>query len=512
VDKNLLFYGDNLDVMRRHGSPESVDLVYLDPPFKSDTNYNVLFEEHGTRAAAQIKAFEDTWEWNTDSAAAYQEVVEGGGDVAQTMRAFRTMLGDSDMLAYLSMMAPRLIELHRVLKPTGTLYLHCDPTASHYLKLLLDSIFDPRNFLNEIVWCYDTGGRGKTAFPRKHDTILRYGKTAGAVFYYEQVALPRDFSTMHETVQTDEKGRQYQRNIKNGKEYRYYLETGVLPNDWWTDIQALNPAAKERLGYPTQKPEALLERIINASTIKGDVVLDPFCGCGTAVAVAQRLERQWIGIDITHLAVGLIKNRLVTRFGPEVAATFTVTGEPTTADDAEVLAREDPFQFQAWALGLVGGRPAGPTKRGGDKGIDGRLYFHDTQGGDTKQIVLSVKAGKLVPNYLRDLRGVIDREGAQIGVLLSFDEPTSGMRSEAASAGFYDSPWGTRHPRLQMLTVSQLLAGQGIDYPAVTGANVTFRRAARARPAPGVQTAMFAGTTPVDAPAPPRGPDEPPAE
>jgi hypothetical protein len=227
----------------------------------------------------------------------------------------------------------------------------------------------------------------------------------------------------------------------------------------------------ERLGYQTQKPQALLARIIETSCPPDGLVLDPFCGCGTAIDAAQALGRQWVGIDITHLAIGLIKYRLIDRYGPGIANTYRVVGEPTTVEDAAVLAEEDPFQFQAWALGLVGARPVGEMKKGGDKGIDGRLYFHDSHDGQTRQIVFSVKSGGLMPSYLRDLRGVLDREEADIGVLISFEE---------ASASFYVSPWG-KHPRLQLRTVGQLLDGQGIDYPHVTGSNVTHRRAARAR-------------------------------
>jgi DNA modification methylase len=472
--ENTLYYGDNLDVLRRHVADESVDLVYLDPPFKSDADYNLLFQEKdGTKSASQIQAFEDTWEWDESAARAYEEVVEAGGEVANVMRAFRLIVGPTDMLAYLSMMAPRLIELWRVLKPTGTIYLHCDPTASHYLKLLMDAVFDPRRFRNEIIWCYAGGGIPKKDFPRKHDVILRYTKSND--YFYQPIYRPYSAGTV-----------QRGRTKVKGK----YFESGLRPegtpvNDWWPDVPKItSPTDPEKLGYPTQKSLALMARILMASSREGDLVLDPFCGCGTTIDAAQELGRRWVGIDVTHLAIGLIKHRLVDRHGPEAASTYRVVGEPTTVDDAAALAREDPFQFQAWALGLVGARVAGSDKRGGDKGIDGRLYFHDSAGGDTKQIVLSVKAGKLVPTYLRDLRGVIDREEAQIGVLLSFEEPTSGMRSEAASAGFYDSPWG-KHPRLQMLTVGQLLDGRGIDYPHVTGANVTLRRATRASgPAP----------------------------
>jgi hypothetical protein len=255
---------------------------------------------------------------------------------------------------------------------------------------------------------------------------------------------------------------------------------GQAVHELWTDVTPINPRADERLGYPTQKPEALLVRILMSSSRKGDVVLDPFCGCGTTVAAAQKLDRRWIGIDVTHLAIGLIKHRLVDAYGPGIASTYEVIGEPTDADGARELAETDPFQFQAWALGLVGARVASSAKKGGDKGIDGRLYFHDGgPAGDTKQIVFSVKAGHLVPAYLRDLRGTIDREEAQIGVLLSFETPGAGMRAEAASAGFYASPWGGSYPRLQLLTVGELLAGRGVDYPHLTGGNVTHRRAPR---------------------------------
>lgn len=252
----------------------------------------------------------------------------------------------------------------------------------------------------------------------------------------------------------------------------------VTVGDVWTDIDRINQAAKERLGYPTQKPEALLERIIRASSNEGDLVLDPFCGCGTAIAVAQKLKRQWIGIDITHLAIGLIKSRLHDMFGDSVA--YEVHGEPTTIEEAKVLARDDPHEFQVWALGLVGARK-GEVKKGADRGIDGRLYFHDeASGGRTKQIIISVKAGHVSVAHVRDLRGVVEREKAEIGVLISLEEPTSAMRTEAAAAGFYASPWG-KHPRIQLLTIAELLDGRGIDYPRTTGSNVTLKRAPRVK-------------------------------
>jgi len=476
VAPNVLYYGDNLDVMRRHIKSESVDLVYLDPPFNSNADYNVLFEEHGEKAAAQVKAFTDTWTWDADARRDYEEAVERGGRVSDSMRAFYTMLGGSDMMAYLARMSLRLVELHRVLKPTGSLFLHCDPTASHYLKLLLDSVFGPGSFRNEIIWHYDYGARSKRTFGTKHDVIFWYSKSRTEWTFNAAAVLVPYASKMTEW--------RYTKGGQKGKP----MPEGKIPTDVW-DIK-LNAMSKERLGYPTQKPLELLDRIVRAASNPGDLVLDPFCGCGTTIDAAQALDRRWVGVDITHLAVGLIKHRLVDRYGPDIAKTYITVGEPTTVDDARVLAREDPFQFQAWALGLVGARQPGSDKKGGDKGIDGVLYFHEGTDAPSRRIVFSVKAGKLVPSYVRDLRGVIERETAEIGVLLSFDEPSPGMRAEAAEAGFYESPWG-KHPRIQLRTVGELFDGKGIDYPHVTGSNVTFRRAARAAAPSPDQPSLF---------------------
>ena len=537
---NCLYYGDNLDVLRRHIDDESIDLVYLDPPFKSDQDYNVLFAERdGTQAAAQIKAFEDTWRWDQGAARTFQEVVESGGDVSQVMQAFRTFLGESDMLAYLSMMAPRLIELRRVLKQTGSIYLHCDPTASHYLKMLMDAVFGPTNFRNEIIW-HRTLSKGLTsrALPSNHDTILCYQKSDASVWNIDEMFHAYDQDDLDE--KTDEKyslrdtnGRRYQLTSllnpnpdrpnltyeflgvtrvwrwtrdrmeaahKAGQivqprpgavpRYKRYLDEqrGKPMGDVWTDIPPLNSQAKERLGYPTQKPEALLERIIRASSNEGDVVLDPFCGCGTTIASAQKLKRRWVGIDVTNLAISLIRHRLRDSYGDAITDTYTVLGEPTVFAEAEALAYSDPYQFQWWALGLVGARPT-EGKKGADKGIDGRIYFHEGDG-TTRQIVLSVKAGKLHAPYVRDLRGVIEREKAAMGVLLTLDEPTKAMRTEAASAGFYKSPWG-QHPRLQIVTVADLLEGKKLDAPPPRQTSVTFKRAPKALPKKVEQPGIF---------------------
>jgi DNA modification methylase len=531
VQKNQLYYGDNLTVLREHIKDESVDLIYLDPPFNSRQDYNVLFaEKGGTRSSSQIMAFEDTWEWNMDAEAAYQEIVERGGRVSDAMRAFRTFLGHSDMMAYLAMMAPRLIELHRVLKVTGSIYLHCDPTASHYLKMLMDAVFGPQNFRNEITWkrttAHSDAKQGRRAFGNVADVMLFYGKGETLTFNPQHTDYDEKYLKKYASV--DEAGRKYQLDnltgpggaakgnpyyevmgvsrfwrfskakmeklIEDGRiiqprpgavpRFKRYLDEmpGLPLQNLWDDIFPVNSQAQERLGYQTQKPEALLERIISVSSNEGDTVLDPFCGCGTAISVAQRLNRRWIGIDITHLAIGLIKKRLDDAFGESVRATYEVIGEPVDLKGAEALAKEDPYQFQWWALSLVGARPL-EKKKGADQGIDGRLYFHDEKGGKTKQIILSVKAGKLHAPYVRDLRGVIERERAEIGVLISMEPPTKPMLKEAAEAGFYRPPGLTdRYPRIQILSIEELLAAKKIDYPRFA-ADATFKKAPKARKA-----------------------------
>jgi DNA modification methylase len=530
MPENHLYYGDNLDVLRRYVKDESVDLIYLDPPFNSRQDYNVLFaEKDGSRSSSQIKAFEDTWEWNQEAQRTYEELVEAGGQVADVMRAFRTFLKGSDMMAYLAMMAPRLIELRRVLKVTGSIYLHCDPTASHYLKMLMDAVFGPVYFRNEIIWkrtsAHSDRKQGRKAFGNVADTILFYSKAEVVTFNPQHQDYDEDHLKKYRHTEPD--GRRYCLSDITGpggaakgnpfyevfgitKFWRYSQDRmreliaegrvvqpspGAVPREKryldemlgrpaqnvWDDISPINSQAQERLGYPTQKPEALLDRIIKTSSNEGDVVLDPVCGCGTAVVVAQRMKRRWIGIDITHLAVNLIKKRLRDAFGDQVTSTYDVIGEPTTLEESEALAKENPMQFQWWALGLVHARPY-EQKKGSDRGIDGRLYFHDDRSGRTKQIILSVKAGHVQVAHVRDLRGTIEREKAEIGVLLCLEKPTKPMLHEAVEAGFYESTsWG-KFPRIQILTIEELLAGKTIDYPR-GAADATFKRAPRAKSA-----------------------------
>jgi DNA modification methylase len=469
--ENLLYYGDNLDVLKLHFKEEIIDLIYLDPPFKSNQKYNVLFaEQDGSRSKAQIKAFEDTWRWDESAVAEYKKIVEAGGNVSRFMQALHGYIGGCDMLAYLSRMAPRLIELRRVLKETGSIYLHCDPTASHYLKLLMDGIFGAGNFKNEIIWHYRKWPSGKYTFQRNHDVILFYSKSDSKKRTFNQLFMDRAPSTLRRFGKAkivsgyDEAGRR----IPSRTEEEESL--GVRQDDVW-DIGRVPPVKQL---FPTQKPELLLERIILASSEDGDIVLDPFCGCGTTIVTSQMLNRRWIGIDITHLSISLIRNRIKDVFGDDVS--YKVIGEPVSMPDAQKLAKEDPYQFQYWALGLVGARPV-EKKKGADRGIDGCLYFHDeSKMIKTKQVICSVKSGKTSVAHIRDLKGVLEREQAELGALITLQEPTQPMRVEAAEAGWYDSPWGTRHPRVQILTISELLENKEISLPP-SKVNVTFKKA-----------------------------------
>jgi site-specific DNA-methyltransferase (adenine-specific) len=479
---NTLYYGDNLDVLRRYVKDETVDLVYLDPPFNSNATYNVLFsEQNGTRAASQIKAFEDTWQWDAEAARMYFEVVEAGGPVSEALQAFRRLVGDSTMLAYLAMMAPRLMQLRSVLKPTGSIYLHCDPTASHYLKLLMDAVFGGKQFRNEVIWYYRGAGISPHYYGKRHDVLLFYSASDNWHFDPDPIRQPYAPATV-------ERFSHHIGNVRGTRDFglQELNPLGKHPDDVWTDIQPIAPSAKARLGYPTQKPEELLERIILASSKEGDVVLDPFCGCGTTIAAAQRLGRQWVGIDITYLAIALIRRRLRDTYSQDVDKTYSVIGEPVSLPDAEALAASDPYQFQWWALDLVNARPA-DQKKGADKGIDGRIYFHEGDG-DTKQVIISVKAGHTGANHVRDLQGVLDTTGAAIGVLISMQTPTGPMREAGASAGLYESPWG-KHPRIQLLTIADLLSGKQIDCPP-QAFSTTFKKAARHTPDQGQQLAL----------------------
>jgi len=481
---NTLYYGDNLDILKRYIKDESVDLVYLDPPFNSNQDYNVLFQEkNGSGATAQIKAFEDTWHWDHTAALAFKETVEKGGELSLVMQAFRTFLGENDMMAYLTMMAPRLVELHRVLKETGSIYLHCDPTASHYLKMLMDAVFSVNNFRNEIIWCYRKWSVAQPQFVKNHDVILFYSKSKQNIFHTQYMPLSK--GTLKRWKGMKQKAIIGDDGIRRASNESEESE-GSPMYDWW-EISIINPAARERLGYPTQKPEALLERIVKASTEEDDVILDPFCGCGTTISVAQKLNRQWIGIDITHLAITLMKHRLRDSFEKNIE--YKVIGEPADLSGAQELAQSDPYQFQWWALGLVGARPV-EQKKGADKGIDGRLFFHDDESGKTKQMIFSVKAGQVHSSHIRDLNGVLEREKAVMGVLISMEEPTRNMVKEASASDLYEAEaLGKKFPKIQIITVGELLQGKKIEMPY--HAPATFKKAEKFTKKDSEQSSLF---------------------
>ena len=550
---NLLYYGDNLAVLRESVKDESADLIYLDPPFNSSANYNVLFKApSGEGSQAQIEAFEDTWHWNESAERAFDEVVTGPhSDASIMLKAMRAALGENDMMAYLAMMAVRLIELHRVLKPAGSLYLHCDPTASHYLKMLLDGIFGPRNFRSEIVWkrssAHSDTKQGRKLHGHIHDVIFFY--TKGSKWTWNEVYTPygeeyldRDYGLV------DEAGRHFRRGdltaakpggdteyewrvkkhqgakerwvadlddehlkpqpgweyrgvppyggrfwayskdnmrqfAKDGRlrhtfdgmpEYKRFLDEmpGVPLQDLWTDITPIIAGQQERLGYPTQKPLSLLERIIESSSNKNDVVLDPFCGCGTTIHAARKLDRQWIGIDITHLAIGLIERRLKDAF-PGIK--YEVHGVPTDLAGATNLAERDKHEFQKWITAKVGAQPYKGGKKGMDRGIDGYLHFRDA---DKKPqfAIVSVKGGGTNSGHVRDLKGTMDREKAALGLFLTLNKPTREMEKEAAAAGLYETG-GIKVPRLQILTAEDIIDDRRPQVPY--GFTEGFKKAAR---------------------------------
>ena len=512
---NTLYYGDNLDILRQHVADESVDLVYLDPPFNSNANYNVLFKEQsGEASPAQIRAFTDTWEWTQEAERTFeQEIVTNPGtpaNVKEMVSAFRQFIGSNAMMAYLVMMTPRLVELRRVLKPTGSIYLHCDPTASHYLKLLMDTVFGPVFFQNEIIWKRTSGHSDARRYGRVHDVILFYTRDRDAIwnvthqpfdeayvaqyyryndpdgrrwmsgdlsaaglqgggYEYEWKGVTRVWRVPMSTMeQLDAQGRVFY--TKNGiaRRKRYLDESpGLKMQDVWADIEALRSWHQERLGYPTQKPQALLERIIESSSNEGDVVLDPFCGCGTAVAAAEKLKRRWIGIDVTHLAVALMKSRLRTAFDLHPGADYRVVGEPADVGSARALAEQDRYQFQYWAMSLLEALPREQDRRkGADRGIDGVVHFIDGPRRATRKAVVQVKSGSVSSPHIRDLKGTVEREKAALGLFITLEEPTSAMRTEAVSAGFYHSDvWQRDYPKIQVRTIADLLDGNTFDLP-----------------------------------------------
>ncbi len=524
---NTLYFGDNLKIVREFIKDESIDLIYLDPPFNSKRDYNVIFQSSKKEdSSSQIQAFEDTWLWQGEAEIEFTNLVKGGGTIAEVMRGLELIVGKNDLLAYLTMMAIRLRELYCVLKDTGSLYLHCDPTASHYLKLILDAIFEAKHFRNEVIWKRSAGHPlSVKKFESITDTILVYGKSKNV--YFSSVTQPLDTKTIERDYRKkDEHGIYQDISLTGGKaggKESYLPFNGTLPpkgrawapprgetlpdfakkdlssdyakmnqlekcheldgigliywsktkkprfkrylpqnptqlvTNLWDDFSALSSLSKERMGYPTQKPLALLERIIKASSKKGDVVLDPFCGCGTAIVAAQKLERSWIGIDVTHLAIGLMEQRIEEQFGIKPK----VVGNPASFSGAENLFKRNPLDFERWAVTRIKGIHPN-QKQVGDKGIDGRGYLGEK--GEYKTII-SVKGGKqLNPAMVRDLKGTVEREGAVFGILITIHQPTLGMTHEAISSGFVDVGLH-QFPKIQIYTISDYFNGKKPQLP-----------------------------------------------
>jgi DNA modification methylase len=558
VETNALYFGDNLKVLsERHQDggykfpSESVDLVYLDPPFNSNRNYNLIFKESsGTESEAQIKAFEDTWHWDSvarDTLAwiTVDAVNEGRipDRVARLMDALVRGIGHNDMSAYLVMMAPRLVELQRVLKPTGSLYLHCDPTASHHLKVVLDAIFGPQHFVNEISWkrsdAHNDYGQGAKHLGRIHDVILFYRKSDKATFNPLYTPLPQTTIDKWYRHVEPETGRRYnladitgpggaskgnphyeflgvtrywrysqermQKMYDEGRivqakpgavpaQKRYLDESkGVGLQDMWTDIDMLRGLQKgERLGWMTQKPVALLERIIELSSNPGDIVLDPFCGCGTALIAAEKLKRRWIGIDVTHLSIAVMKARLLDSFGLKDVPVF---GVPADLDSARMLAKESTdgrYEFQWWALSLIDAKPLGAErKKGADRGIDGVITFSERD--SIQRILVSVKSGKPSLLHAKELLATLETEGGAVGILIELEEPTTEMRRAATEAGSYESElWGGRYDKLQIVTIAELLDGQRPNVPKFLPG---YQKATRIAAELGEQQELFGGSS-----------------
>lgn len=548
---NHLYYGDNLEVLREHIRDESVDLVYLDPPFNSNATYNVLFRgPSGDQSQAQIEAFEDTWHWNNAAERAFDEVMQGRNpDVAEMLRAMRSFLKDNDMMAYLTHMAVRLVELHRVLKPTGSIYLHCDPTASHYLKVLMDAVFGAKQHRSEIVWkrssSHNDTKQGLVNYGHIHDTIFFYTKGSSWSWSPQYTAYEEEYTGRDYKLVDEKTGRRFRRgdltaakpggdvsyewrikkradirerwvadllseyeNPVEGWEYkgvypysgRYWAYSkdnmeqfareerirhtfdgmpeyvrfldempGVPLQDLWSDIRPL--LGHERLGYPTEKPLTLLERILTASSNPGDIVLDPFCGCGTTVHAAEKLGRQWIGIDVTHLSISLIEKRLKDAF---TGIKFQVHGRPRDFEGARDLAQRDKHEFQLWATSIIDAQPYRGGKKGADGGIDGHIFFRS--GAKTvEKAIVSVKGGGVGVKDIRELIAVVDRERAKIGVYISLEPQTEPMKREAAAAGLYDGPTG-KVPKIQLFTIEELFAGRKPQIPLMERG---FKAAAR---------------------------------
>jgi site-specific DNA-methyltransferase (adenine-specific) len=479
---NRLYYGDNLDVLRRHVRDETVDLCYIDPPFNSKRNYNQIYNNVGGEDRALAQAFIDTWVWDDLANAGYEEI--RGNEVGRfpsqlvdLVKGLRPVLKQGSLLAYLISMALRITEIRRVLKDEGSFFLHCDPTASHYLKIILDSIFCSQggDFMNEIIWCYNVGGKSKKHFARKHDVIFWYCKGKAPFFDGTAAGLKRETGdkSFGGKIGTDENNRRYQDKLvkSSGKYYRYYLDDPKIPEDWWVDINSIQSQSAERLGYPTQKPEALLSRILLTCSKPGDTVLDAYCGCGTTVDAAQKLNRNWTGIDITYQSIAVVLKRLEDTYGKLVADSVILGGVPKDMRSAEALAhkKDDRLrkEFEKWAvLTYTSNRALINEKKGADGGIDGIAYFK-TGKTDNAKIIFQVKSGGVTRKDVASLRGDMSKLDAAMAVLIVLEEPTKPMMQDAKAAGhFAHEDMGRSYDRIEIVTIKEIVEdGRRLDVP-----------------------------------------------
>ncbi len=425
----------------------SVDLIYLDPPFNSNSTYNLPFKKLGKDIKA-VEAFKDTWDWGETEIEILEQLKKGPktrilADIVSLSDQINKSLGKVSLAAYLTNMALRLVQMHRVLKGTGSIYLHCDPTASHYIKLLMDAIFGAGNFRNEIIWHYQTGGACEKWFAKKHDTIFIYSKSKNYEINLQRVKVSRTEKSIR---RAQFKGARITKD-----------DDKKLPMDVWTDIQALNSQEKERLGYPTQKPLSLMDRIIKASSNKGDLILDPFCGCGTTLHAAEKLKRQWIGIDISKFSTGLVNERLTSNFQ---GLNIKLYGTPTTTTEAIKLAEQDKFEFEKWVCGYIGasGMYHNPGDKGADGGVDGILETYPFNFGKKPKkeiVIIQVKGGGVTPDAVGRLYSTVKEFNALAGVMICFEKYMKTVENNRNKEVFSDSA-GT-YPVIQGLSVEDML-------------------------------------------------------
>ena len=530
-ENRTLVRGDNLEEMRKF--PDAcIDLIATDPPFNSKRDYFVPYRDaHGQEPDTLVRAFTDTWSWGEAAEEAYQHLlVEEGGQIGDTIQGLRQFLNETPMMAYLVMMTIRIVEMHRLLKPSGNLYLHCDPTASHYLKIILDAVFKPQQFRNEIIWQRTSTHNDGNQYGRIHDTILFYSKseqwTWNPVYteldpaykkkkyrylderglyridnlyasgvtqkgesgqswrginpslsgnhwraprrasWPEGVEPPENYESLsvHEKLDAlDANGLIYWPPTGNVPGFKRYLSTskGRMVQDIITDIKQLGKNSPEKTDYPTQKPIALYERIIEASSNKGDLVLDPFCGCGTTLMAAEAQDRHWIGIDVTYLATGAVKFQ-IEKFFPQLRNNITITGTPENVEQALDLARTNPQGFEEWCVTHVL-KFKSNAKKVADGGIDGTFRFPIGRVKGKQEYgraVAQVKGGNYTLGHIRDFRTAMQNAEADLGIFVVTSPPSSGMRTEASRAGTYRHPFlNMEAPCLQIYEIQDYFSG-----------------------------------------------------